>query len=406
MGTAIPEVEVIDRDIGDIEFPVSEQVVVNGDGSTALVPYKPTTLLDYSALMVAARAHPRDPILAGKQALAICTLDETTAKACFYALPRAGRQISGPGIGMAETLAFTFGNMNVTTDDITIKKEEGVVELRGFIMDTQTGLTHSAIVRRRIRYSDDHKKYPGQIYDEDMIETTIAAGSSILYRTLVLRIIPRPFVAKILEAALAVSAGGKSFGDRQNNCVAHWEKTYKIPKAKLLLHLQLVEVADLSILNFEYLLGLEQAMKLGDIKLENIFKRDIAPPEPGQKPENLGQVKADLQAKAQGDPQAPAPPETTPQPPQPETPAPVVEPTPETPVAPPVAPAPAEVPPEPLKAPTPAPEAPKEPELPPAPVQEPETAQIEMPGDSPPAPVDKPPGAPIQRPPGGPAKKV
>ena len=366
MATVSPEVEVVDRDIGDIDFPMDVPVVVEDDQGSALVQHKPTTLLDYSALMLAARAHPRDPILAGKQALAICTLDETTAKACFYSVPRAGRSVSGPSIGMAETLAFTFGNMNVTIDEITIKKEEGVVELRGFIMDTQTGLTHSTIIRRRIRYSDEHKKSPGQIYDEDMIETTIAAGLSILYRSLVLRIIPRPFVAKIFEAALNVSAGGKSFTDRQTNCVKHWDEVYHIPKAKLLLHLQLTEIADLSILNFQYLLGLENGMKLGDYRLEDIFKKEALPPEPGQTPENLDEVRADLQAKQEQQQQPPVAPE-------PQTAAdPVAESLPETP-----------------QPPIPAPESPVPPPVPPEPAETPQGA---------------PPGAPIPRP-AGPAKR-
>lgn len=411
MGTAQPKVEVVDAATGEIMEDMPEPTALAPATQMGVEGYKPTTLLDYSALMLAARQFKRDPIEALKEAARICTLDEETAKECFYSLPRAGRKITGPSIGLAQTMAVCYGNMNVTVDDIRVLKEDGVVEIRGFILDCQTGLTTSDIVRRNIRYGPDHKKFPGQVYDEDMISTTIAAAKSILWRNLVLRIIPRPLVRKVYKAALGVATGDKdTFAQRQGKCVAYWEKTYNIDKSKLLLHLGLTEIADIGISDFEYLLGIENAIKQGDTTIEKIFKKDIIPPPPGQKPENLDQVKADLQAKQAA---------TAQEEPQPEVPAPVVEPTPETPVppptqapAPPVPSPPTEVPPESPQAPTPAPEAPQEPELPPAatgappgPDFEPETAQIDLPGDSPPAPAEKPPGAPIPRP-GGPAKKT
>lgn len=393
--------EVVDLETGEVMLDMPESTALTPAAQMGVDGYKPTTLLDYSALMMAAQQFKRDPIAALKRATQICTLDEETAKECFYSLPRAGKKISGPSIGLAQTMAVCYGNMNVTVDDIRVLKDEGVVEIRGFILDCQTGLTTSDIVRRNIRYSDDHKTKPGQIFDEDMISTTVAAAKSILWRNLVLRIIPRPLVRKVYKAALAVATGdADTFAKRQGKCVGYWEKTYGVDKSKLLHHLGHTAIADIGISDFEYLLGIENAIKQGDTTVDKIFKKDLViPPPPGQKPADLNQVKADLQAKQA--PVAESPAETPPPPPEgdPEPPA---DPTPpEGPAAAPEQPTADPEPPEPASAATEAPELP--PEDPPAPVTEPETAEIDMPGDTP-APAEKRPGAPIQRP-GGPAKK-
>lgn len=293
--------ETIDEGTGELipDIPVRDMVPMGSD-SMGVAEHRPTTLLDYSALMMAARAHPRDVNHALKTALSICTLDETTAKDCVYALPRGGKKISGPSIGLAQTLAACYGNMNVTIDSIQVMREEGVVELRGFIMDTETGLTTSDILRRSIKYGPNHKTKPGELFDDDMIGTTTAAARSILWRNLVLRIIPRPLVTKLYKAALLVSTGdGKSFTDRQQKCVTYWEENFGVDKSKLLHHLGHTAVSDLNIQDFEYLLGLENAIKQRDTTIEDIFKKDIIPPKPGEKPKDLDAVTADLKAKAE-----------------------------------------------------------------------------------------------------------
>lgn len=367
-------------------IPVREAEAGAGTAIQVSPDYKPTTLLDYSALMLAARAHPRDMNLAIKQAEAIVTMNETTAMECFYALPRGGSKITGESIGMAETLAACYGNMSITTDKIEVLREEGVVQVHGFIMDCETGLTYSTIVRRGIKYGPNHKTKAGQLFDDDMINMTTGAAVSILYRSLVLRIIPRPIRKHIYERALSVATGGgKTFTERQRKCVEHWEEEMGIDKSKLLLHLGYTEVKDLNIQDFEYLLGIENAIKTGDIKVEEVFKKDLViPPKPGEKPKDLNAVTADLKAKAE----TPAPPKA---PEEPEMPEPALTPeqdkerqvAAETPEPAPVAPEP-----------EPAPDAPKKPVA--ASTSEPEQA---------PGPPDPPavedvgmPGAPIPRP--------
>lgn len=307
--------EVVEGETG-MMIPVREAETGPGTGIQVSPDYKPTTLLDYSALMMAARAHPRNMNLAIKQAEAIVTMNETTAKECFYALPRGGKKISGESVGMAETLAACYGNMNITTDEIKVLREEGVVEVRGFIMDCETGLTYSSIVRRGIKYGPNHKYKPGELFDDDMINMTTGAAISILYRNLVLRIIPRPIRKHIYQRALEVATGdGKTFSERQLRCVEHWGTEMGVDKSKLLLHLGYTEVKDLNIQDFEYLLGIENAIKTGDTTIEEVFKKDIIPPKPGEKPKDIDAVTADMKAKAEA---PPAPPEAPEEPEMPE----------------------------------------------------------------------------------------
>ena len=218
-----------------------------------------------------------------QEAIAIVSIDEAAAAECVYSLPRAGKAISGPSIGLAETLASTWGNLVLSVDDVAIGDEE--VTVRGWIIDTQSGLGSQDFTRRRIL------KKNGERFNSDMINTTIAAARSILYRNLVLRVIPRPIVRRVYdEARNVVNGDAKTFKSRQKKAIEFWMKK-GASQASVLGHFGYARIDQLTVGDMDYLLGLNNAVNDGAITLDQLFK------EPKEEPETLNDVADDVIAK-------------------------------------------------------------------------------------------------------------
>lgn len=225
----------------------------------------PTSLLDMSALMTRAHQYRRNVPLAINNALAICCADKEAAEACFYSVPRAGKKITGASIGLAETLASQYGNLMISVDHI--EERDSHIEIRGWIVDTETGLGTQDIIRRRITKKD------GTRYNDDMITTAVNAARSILYRNLVHRVIPRPIVRRLLKAALDVAMGeGTTHGERQQSVVEFWEEK-GINKDTLLRHIGRTRTTDITNEDMEYLIGVYQAIQGGEISIQDAFAK-------------------------------------------------------------------------------------------------------------------------------------
>jgi hypothetical protein len=243
------------------------------------------SLLNIAALMTVARRNEfrRDITRAMKDAEAIVTLDKDTAKTCFYALPARsggdGKKIMGPSIGMAETLFSAWGNMIVSLDNV--EENEFDIIVRGWIIDSQNGSSTQDFVRRRIQKSN------GQRYGADMINVTVQAARSVLFRNLVLRMVPRPMVRKLFNSAFNVAMGdGVSFEQRQKNAVTYWIKQ-GVPQERLLQHLGHTRIGEISVEDMEYLIGIEQSLKLGDVTIDDIFN-----PKPAEAAPTTGKMEA------------------------------------------------------------------------------------------------------------------
>ncbi len=231
------------------------------------------SLIPMATLLPEARDNRRDIHLCKDRALAIVTIDAKSAKECFYSLPRGGKKITGPSIGLAETLYSSWGNMAVSIKGLEIGQK--YVTIRGWAMDMESGASHEDFIRRRICYSEEKG---GGRYDDEMVNVTIAAARSILFRNLVLRLVPRPIVRHILDRAFEVAAGkGEDHGARQKKIVAYWEKTHGVKKEKLLSHIGKAVVSHIDAEDIGYLLGLDNAIKAGEVDVLDTFSPQEGP---------------------------------------------------------------------------------------------------------------------------------
>ncbi len=130
-----------------------------------------------------AKRYPRDVAKFQKDALDMATLDEASAGECFYTMPRAGKNITGPSVRLAEIVYSAWGNMHSGTRLKEVSEKH--VHCESVVWDLERNVRHTEEVARRITKSS------GVRYNDDMIATTGAAGRSIAFRDAIFRVVPR-----------------------------------------------------------------------------------------------------------------------------------------------------------------------------------------------------------------------
>jgi hypothetical protein len=129
-------------------------------------------------------------------------LDEETAEACFYSLPKRdkdGKPIEGPSIRLAEICASAWSNFKYGSRIVDQGAE--YITAQGFAYDVQRNVMVTVEVMRRITGRD------GRRYNADMIMVTSNAASSIARRNAVFSVIPRAYVDQVYRKAKAVAVG-------------------------------------------------------------------------------------------------------------------------------------------------------------------------------------------------------
>ncbi len=115
----------------------------------------------------------------GKKLMAYATHSQPVALSMFYTLPRAGKQIVGPGVRFAEVVAPCWKN-NSTGSRIVGSTDESVTA-QGVYIDYEANIRNVKEIPRRITDKDGRK------FNSDMILTTSKAALSIAYREAILK---------------------------------------------------------------------------------------------------------------------------------------------------------------------------------------------------------------------------
>jgi hypothetical protein len=115
----------------------------------------------------------------GKQLMSYATHSQPVALSMFYTLPRAGKQIVGPGVRFAEVVAPCWRNNS--TGSRMMGSTEDTVTAQGVFVDYEFNNKNVKEIPRRITNSQ------GQKFNSDMILTTGKAALSIAYREAVLK---------------------------------------------------------------------------------------------------------------------------------------------------------------------------------------------------------------------------
>jgi len=210
-----------------------------------------------------ARSYPRSVSKFVSEVLSLATLNQETAAACFYALPRDGKSVSGPSARLAEIVASCWGHMRVEAR--ISGEDEHFVMSRAMAWDLQNNVAIAFEARRRIT----NKK--GQRFNDDMIAVTANAASSIAIRNAIFKVVPSAFWRPIFEACRRAAVGDqKTLADRRAASLEYFQKM-GIDQARVFTLLGVTGIEDINLEHVGTLLGLANAIREGDTNIDEAF---------------------------------------------------------------------------------------------------------------------------------------
>lgn len=217
-----------------------------------------------------AKRYPRDVQVSLQKARQLATLDEETAEECHYSFPRAGKNIEGPSVRLAEIVASTWGNLRVGSRVIEIGEREVVVE--GACIDLENNVAVAKEVRRKILDKN------GQRFNEDMIGLTANAASSIAVRNALLMVIPKPFWNQVYEATLRAIHDGKKPLAQRRQAVLTWFVARGVTEPQVAQLLGKKNAGEIMIDDLKDLIGLRNAISEGTTNIAEVFGLEAAAP--------------------------------------------------------------------------------------------------------------------------------
>ena len=237
-----------------------------------------------------AKAYPRNIANVKKSMLEIATLDEETAEACFYTLPRGGKSIQGPSIRLAEIAISCFGNIKSATRVIeTVPEgEHPYVIVQAVCIDLQNNVAVSMEKRRRIT-----KKKSKPAPDDDDINLATNACAAIALRDAIFKVVPLALVKPVYEAAKKVAVGDqKTLAERRGKCIDTFAKM-GVSKARILSLLNKKDIEEIGLDDLGTLIGLFNAIRDGETKIDEAFPDPKFAPQKAPVPGEQGGKAAD-----------------------------------------------------------------------------------------------------------------
>jgi hypothetical protein len=287
-----------DRQVTAAEPVLSEPIVTPPSVLEAI------TRSELDASITTARRYPRSLAVFRSTALSMVRLDQATAAAMFYALPRRQRQedgtwkrttITGPSVRLAELVAAAWGHLRSGARIVAETDREVVAQ--GFAQDLQANNTIITETRRRIVDRN------GRRYPDDLIILTANAVAAIARRNAVFAVIPRVFIEQLVETARKVAAGEqKTLTEGRSRALAAFAEL-GVSSARVFEKLERSGIEDIDLEDLGILHGLLTAIREGESSVAAEFP--TAAPE-GAAPSKTAELTEQLRRRRR--PEAPAPP--------------------------------------------------------------------------------------------------
>lgn len=244
-----------------------------------------------------AKKYPRSIKTFINTSLEMATLDEETAAACFYSLPRDGKTVTGPSARLAEICASAYGHLRVQAR--VVDEDDRFITARGEAWDVQNNVAIGFEVRRRITGKNQKK------YSDDMVTVTGNAASSIALRNAVFKVIPSAFWRPIFEKAREVAVGTQeTLAVRRKKTLDYFLKM-GVEKERVFAVLKIAGEPDITLDHLATLKGLATAIKEGDTSIDEAFPQVVPMP---QRQSEQPATQAAAEAPAPTTAAAPAPP--------------------------------------------------------------------------------------------------
>mgnify|MGYP001143043126 CR=1 FL=1 len=235
---------------------------------TSDVPTMYSVAADVDVQVQTAKNFPRNMRRAIENALTIVTRSKTGASEYGYALPRAGKMITGPSVHLARVLAQTWGNLRV---------EARVVEVGGTTLTSEAvcwDLESNVAVKVSVKRSIMTKR--GRMND-DMIVVTGNAANAIAFRNAVFSVIPKGVVDELYDAAQKTITGDlsdeKKLVAKRTTVLKAMTDSFGVTEEEILAAIGKGSVAHIGKDEIAVLIGIGQAIRDGDTTVAEAFGR-------------------------------------------------------------------------------------------------------------------------------------
>ena len=228
-----------------------------------------------------AKRYPRNIQAVKREMLSVATMDEDTASACFYTVPRGGKSIQGPSVRLAEIALSAYGNVKAGTRILSVHSGENPHAVVQAVMhDLEKNIAYSVEKRRRIttKKNRDGTRKP---VDDDDIQLAVNAGSAIAFRDAVFKVVPGAIVRSVLDEAKKVAVGDvKSLATKREKTVMRLKQMGASEK-QILEAAGVSKIEEILIEQLEVLIGIGTSIRDG-MPLEEAFgaKEQEAPNRP------------------------------------------------------------------------------------------------------------------------------
>jgi hypothetical protein len=160
-------------------------------------------------------------------------------------------------------VANSYTNMKFGARILEVGAKEVVAQ--GIAHDLENNVSTSVEVRRRITTSK------GKRYGDDMIAVTCNAACSIALRNAIFKAVPFALFKGIYEQAKKVAIGdAKTLNERRAKMIAAFAQM-SVPKERILESLGVAGVDDINLTHMETLLGQYNAIKDGEVSVDEQF---------------------------------------------------------------------------------------------------------------------------------------
>jgi len=199
-------------------------------------------------------------------AIAMATIDEETAQACLYALPRGGKTIQGRSVRLAEIVMASYGN--IRSGARIIETTQTHVVAQGVCHDLERNVYQSVEVRRRITDRN------GKRFNDDMITVTANAACSIATRNAIYKVIPAALCEPVYQAARQMAVGDKTSIEIRRPKALEKFALMGVTNERVLARLGVASVSDIGPDELGTMIGLYNAIKNGEEKIDTVFPFD------------------------------------------------------------------------------------------------------------------------------------
>ena len=216
-----------------------------------------------------ARAYPRDTKRSIEDMVICATMSPEMAKKCGYALPRAGKVISGPSVHLARIAAQNWGNLRAGTKTTDI--EDKYVVSEAVCWDLQKNLAIKVTARKTIIDKD------GRRYNDNLIALTTMAANSVALRNAIFAVIPNEVIEHVYQKTRQMIVGELDeetvFVSKRLDLIKRMITGLGVTEADILNCIGRPSVTAVTREDMSILIGLAQAISDNEATVADFFKK-------------------------------------------------------------------------------------------------------------------------------------